>query len=238
MLPALRCVGNLIGGSDTQTQAAIDAGALGSLTPLLNHAKRNVRKEAVWAVSNVAAGTPTQIATLLATPHLMQAVVAQLRTGEWHVRREAAWVVANVATTGNLAQVSALMALDVSGPLVDTLSSGDTRMILVLLDALGSLLDKGVRGGVRFADALEEAGLPGVLEGLQDHDSTDVYSKAVHLLETYYDAEVEGDTAGVFDAGAAAEAVVALGGENSLVGGKVVAPMVEAGGGGFSFEFV
>ena len=40
--PALRIVGNFISGSDTQTSAAIAAGALPALVPLLAHPRRTL----------------------------------------------------------------------------------------------------------------------------------------------------------------------------------------------------
>ena len=63
--PALRSIGNIVSGSDVQTQAAIDAGVLAALPLLMKHPKASVQKEAAWAVSNIAAGPCQQIQQLI-----------------------------------------------------------------------------------------------------------------------------------------------------------------------------
>lgn len=56
--PALRCVGNIVTGTDVFTQACIDLGVLPQLLRLLNLRDSNqlIKKETCWAVSNVTAG--------------------------------------------------------------------------------------------------------------------------------------------------------------------------------------
>ena len=41
------------------------AGVLPALLPLLRHPKKRIRKDVCWALSNIAAGTPVQVAALL-----------------------------------------------------------------------------------------------------------------------------------------------------------------------------
>jgi importin subunit alpha-2 len=62
--PALRCIGNIVTGSDDQTQSVIDANALPIFHNLLAHHKIGVQKEAAWTLSNITAGTQTQIQVL------------------------------------------------------------------------------------------------------------------------------------------------------------------------------
>lgn len=72
--PALRSIGNIVSGSDLQTQMAIDAGVLSALPKLMRHPKPSVQKEAAWAVSNIAAGPRQQIQQLITCgllPHLV-----------------------------------------------------------------------------------------------------------------------------------------------------------------------
>lgn len=101
VVPALRVTGNIISGTERHTQAALDAGALRFITPLLTHTKRTVRREACWTVSNVAAGTKLQISSMLSTPGLTTAVLHQLRQGDWNVKKE---VCAGVQPTVGWAQ--------------------------------------------------------------------------------------------------------------------------------------
>ena len=65
MVPSLRTLGNIVSGDDNQTQHVLDANVLPVLLPLLVHTKKNIRKEACWMLSNVAAGNIMQINQLV-----------------------------------------------------------------------------------------------------------------------------------------------------------------------------
>jgi len=58
---ALRAVGNIVTGDDSQTQAILNCQALSCLLPLLNSTKESIRKEACWTISNITAGNRQQI---------------------------------------------------------------------------------------------------------------------------------------------------------------------------------
>lgn len=59
--PALRAIGNIVTGTDEQTQVVIDAGALAIFPSLLTNSKTNIQKEATWTMSNITAGRQDQI---------------------------------------------------------------------------------------------------------------------------------------------------------------------------------
>ena len=59
--PALRTVGNICAQEAEQTQAVLDCGALPRLGALLHSPKKEMRKEACWAVSNITAGPTAQV---------------------------------------------------------------------------------------------------------------------------------------------------------------------------------
>lgn len=59
--PALRAIGNIVTGDDSQTQCILDHGALSAFHNLLKHHKINIQKEAAWTISNITAGNTQQI---------------------------------------------------------------------------------------------------------------------------------------------------------------------------------
>ena len=68
----------------------------------------------------------------------------------------------------------------------------------LMLDAMTNMMaagkELGASKGVNvFAVAMDEAEGIDALEKLQEHENEEVYSKAVHLLETYFGAEEEED---------------------------------------------
>ena len=61
VVPSLRALGNIVTGSDEQTQFALDRGFLKLVPQLLESRQANIVKETCWAVSNIAAGTRKQV---------------------------------------------------------------------------------------------------------------------------------------------------------------------------------
>lgn len=61
LLPALRAVGNIATGSEMQTDQLLKANVLFYFLPLLSHKKTIIRRECVWAMSNIAAGSLNQV---------------------------------------------------------------------------------------------------------------------------------------------------------------------------------
>lgn len=58
---ALRAVGNIVTGTDDQTQHVLNCAALQHFPTLLTHHKEKINKEAVWFLSNITAGSREQV---------------------------------------------------------------------------------------------------------------------------------------------------------------------------------
>jgi len=56
LIPSLRTLGNIVTGSDKQTNEVLKLNALERFYTLLNHDKRAVRRECCWTLSNITAG--------------------------------------------------------------------------------------------------------------------------------------------------------------------------------------
>ena len=59
--PALRAVGNLLAGPDDLTQVCIEHGVISFLEKLIMSSNNAIVKEALWCMSNIAAGNTDQI---------------------------------------------------------------------------------------------------------------------------------------------------------------------------------
>lgn len=59
--PALRAIGNVATGNDLQTERLFQYDIVGHLVKLIDHPKKNTRKEVLWIFSNLTAGTQKQI---------------------------------------------------------------------------------------------------------------------------------------------------------------------------------
>jgi importin subunit alpha-2 len=89
----------------------LDAGVLKAVPKLLVHAKKGVRKEACWLLSNVAAGSSAQIETLVKNESLLKQVAEMAVTSDWEVRKECAWTVSNILTMGKTDQAVAMTGM-------------------------------------------------------------------------------------------------------------------------------
>ncbi|CAI0467121.1 unnamed protein product [Linum tenue] len=172
LVPALRTVGNIVTGDDSQTQvmkfingllllssnfAVIEAGLIGPLVNLLANAEFDIKKEAAWALSNATSG-------------------------------------------GTHDQIKFLVSQGCIKPLCDLLVCPDPRIVTVCLEGLENILKIGESeknlGKTEvnlFAQAIDDAEGLEKIENLQSHDNNEIYEKAVKILETYW-TEEEDDT--------------------------------------------
>ena len=187
--PALRTVGNIVSGSDEQTQAIIDAGLMAHMQRLLNHPKRMARKEACWVLSNIAAGTHQQIGTVIKTKGCIQDLCQMAISSEWEVRKEAIWVVSNICTGGTNNNIMSVIEAGAIEAVCSVLDVNDTKMLLVALDAVDNILKLGMKLNKDYASFVDECDGLTMIEALQEHESDEVYQKAVSIIETYFGSE-------------------------------------------------
>eukprot|EP00253_Pinus_taeda_P023799 PITA_23799 len=193
IVPALRTVGNIVTGDDVQTQAAIDNGALPRILHLLTiqPTKKTITKEACWTISNITAGTRSQVQAVI-NAKIFPPLIFLLANAEFDIKKEAAWAVSNATAGGDDEQINYLASQGCIQPLCDLLTCPDARIITVCLEGLENILrvgeaDKnlGVTEVNAYATLIEEAGGLDKIEDLQSHENGEVYEKAVRILENY-----------------------------------------------------
>jgi hypothetical protein len=140
---ALHAVGNIVAGSQSQAQAALDGGALPLLTKLLSSRDAEVQRLAAWAISNVTAGSSDQIEAMIdlaAVPPLL----ALLRSPSRAVRKEAAFALVNVTTSPWPQHTQRLVEQGVIAPLCELLSPTEPAdIVTVTLEGLQNIMKVG-----------------------------------------------------------------------------------------------
>jgi hypothetical protein len=193
--PALRTIGNLVTGDDLQTQIVINVSILPCLLSLLSSPKKGIRKEACWTISNITAGNRSQIQAVIEA-NLIPPLLNLLQNAEFDIRKEAAWAISNATSGGSPDQLRYLIHQGAVRPLCDLLDLSDARIILVALEGLDNLLRVGEKdaqttGVNQVAEQIEEChGLDKII-ALQRHRNTEIYEKALKILETYFETEEE-----------------------------------------------
>ena len=190
--PTLRALGNIVTGSDSQTQAVLDSGAIPAFCSVLNHAKKIVRKETCWALSNVAAGTKAQVEALISVPGMMGEVVRIMGEGAYEVAKEACWILTNICTGGDKSHVLHVVENKGVEAICLKLKEMDVKVTESLLDALEAILSKaGEEATDRLTTLIDECGGIDVLEELQQHESPAVYNKAITMIENWFGGDDE-----------------------------------------------
>ena len=192
--PALRTVGNIVTGDDLQTQIILNCNALPCLQSMLNSHKKGIRKEACWTISNITAGNKDQIQQAIEN-NLVPPLIQMLANAEFDIRKEAAWGISNATSGGTPEQIKYLVVQGCIPPLCALLEVQDAKIVTVALEGLENILKVGdaeakAQGLAQnvYATCIDEAGGLDKIEQLREHESEDVYEKAVKILETYFGA--------------------------------------------------
>lgn len=110
-LPLLRVLGNMCSGADQHTQMVLDSGMMDVVADVITEgSQNNLLKEALFILSNIAAGTVSQIQVILDFPQLLGKTVKALIKGDTSlIKHEAGWVALNILQGGNTDQKATLL---------------------------------------------------------------------------------------------------------------------------------
>eukprot|EP00914_Ancora_sagittata_P025345 GHVO01050388.1.p1 GENE.GHVO01050388.1~~GHVO01050388.1.p1 ORF type:complete len:503 (+),score=66.38 GHVO01050388.1:91-1599(+) len=199
LTPALRAVGNIVTGSDLQTDKILACEALPLLNNLLSSNRRGICREACWAISNITAGNKTQIQQVI-TNHMIPQLIALLKNSEIEIRREAAWAISNAASGGSHQQVDYLVECGCIKPLCDLLDLPDMKIVSVTLEALLVILKVGQKKMYEeelednpYVDLIEKANGSYKMKSLQDTPKNQrPYQQVIDILNQFFPGCIPG----------------------------------------------
>ncbi|VDK56891.1 unnamed protein product [Anisakis simplex] len=188
--PAIRVFGNFATGNDCLTQMVIDAGILSLIKDVVHNAKsQSIQKECCWMMSNILAGTQSQIQSLL-NARLLPVIFTALRDGDFRSKFEASWAVSNLAHGGSAAQIMELCSEEYVTVLCNLLKLPNADFVCNLLDTLLAML-RNVQN--LYPDKLKQIedwieGCEGLdkLEELQGNENARIYETSYRIIEEFF----------------------------------------------------
>ena len=137
--------------------------------------------------------------------NVLPLLVRMMAQETFDIKKEAAWAISNATSSGENTQVAYLVQVGCIPPLCALLDCGDSRIFMVVLEALENILKVGnaqvemCGSGIDqnpFCDLIEECGGVDALENLQVLDKTEIVDKAIQLIRVYFGEAEEENTLG------------------------------------------
>lgn len=174
----------------------------------MQHQRSTIRKETCWAVSNITAGTPSQIRAVLETG-IFPILIDHLKYSDMRVKKEACWAVCNAITVikshheilkySVITYCRYMVQNEAVEAICDILVCPDHRTILIALEGLETILKSGMDEAIAtsageinpYAQLVEECGGLDRLIELQTHANEKVFEKARQLIEKFFNGVEE-----------------------------------------------
>ncbi|KAH9259184.1 hypothetical protein BASA81_002804 [Batrachochytrium salamandrivorans] len=194
--PALRAVGNVVTGDDSQTEHVISLGVLPKLRSLLVDQRHTIRGEACWTISNITAGNHTQIQKVL-NADIVPRLIDCAKDTESYVAKEAVWAITNATSGGTTEQIMTLGRLGCIPGLIGALENAEelnNRVVVVALEGISNFLAAGDMRDVNnneFVQVLTDCGGEALLKNdLRHHVNDDVRMKATEIVVRFFETPV------------------------------------------------
>jgi hypothetical protein len=182
----------LLSGSDFETQAVINAGGIPALKELLHNRKREIRREACWALSNIAAGNTMQIQALL-NENLFSIVRPFMQSEQSDFAKDAIYFIVNIFNSGSSEHIKQNSSIGILQELCHLLDKpivgvsmgldivNSIQCILLQQQALNNLpafFEQGIRDVVLAIS-------PIIARGHNRLDMFPIYQALSHIFNTY-----------------------------------------------------
>ena len=190
-------IGGITSSEDSYADMLMKIGFLHELTSALTVNNDSVLREICWIFSNIAVGTDSQIVALLNEPNLIDKLFELAYSENEAISLEALWTLCNLTKTKSMENIKFLCLKGLVELLHKniTIEMSSKRLLLVLeaVIQLITIYDYNTPEDEQnsFITTMIDTGLAERIEHLQHHPAEIVYSKALDILEKYFDLETD-----------------------------------------------
>jgi importin subunit alpha-1 len=189
-IPVIRIFGNLLASTPDLVDSLINAGCINFLEKFIFNKHSQIKRESLWAISNIAAGTKGQVLTLVKSG-LLTKIYLLVRDPDLDVVQECAWIIGNCIGNGDLEVCLKLLETKVIDCILEALSNNKTPFVIkLLLTALEKLFEHGSNIQFRkdynpFINLFTNRGGVDVVSSLQFSKNEDVSDLACRLVDNF-----------------------------------------------------
>lgn len=197
LIPCLRTLGNIVTGTEIQTNLVLqEPNFLPKLFKLFEHKKKTVRRETCWVISNITAGNHNQIGCILANENYFKTLVFIASNDIPEIQKEASWALSNATKNSNPQQIDLMIQFGLLECFVGLMSNKDPKTVEVVLEGVHNILNWGAIYAHDnslpenpFLVELDNKGGVAKIEELQTHPNNQVYLKALRILENHFELD-------------------------------------------------
>ncbi|KAK3443929.1 hypothetical protein EUGRSUZ_B03970 [Eucalyptus grandis] len=184
-VPTLKTVGNIVAGTEAQTQFVIDNQGLPPLCQILTgNWDKSIKEEACWVIANITAGNINQIQAVIEA-NIIPPLVSLLQHDEFKIKKEAAWAISYAVSGGSHEQIQYLVSQGCIKPLCDLLTCSNPQIITLCLDSVESILESG-EGNKEYLRMINGCKGFNKITDLQTHMNSEVNKQASEILKKYW----------------------------------------------------
>lgn len=208
---ALKVVGLIAAGTESQAQILLDLNILPILTEILltpkkeatksravsedNFVRQDMKRHVCWILSNITVGTSTQVEAVKKSGLFPLVCRLMDSSADFRTRKEALFCIKNATFCGSIDQVRYLAdEVGVIDPICRCLDYNDVRMTMTALTAIENILQcghwiakkKGRNHLNPYAVRVENSFGLEKIEMLQIRDNEDIVDKALGIISTFF----------------------------------------------------
>eukprot|EP01084_Bolivina_argentea_P128430 227020_1 len=189
---ALRTIGNIVTGSDDQTQQVINFGVLKKLHHLMTYDTPEIKREACWTISNITAGSSQHVQHVI-DANLIPPLIYIFNTEKFEVSKEALWAIRNATGCATNVQIEWIVNQGVIKPLCRFFNPNirkSNKCLLVAFKTIENILNHDDTTNNIYAQCVKQANGVDYLQQILKHEATpdEIYDKALYMIENYFDA--------------------------------------------------
>ena len=170
----------------------IKLGVISKVEILLNDKNKQIVREATWVISNITAGTKTQIEYVLKNGNIVNKLLSLTKDNDFSIKMEAINALSFACSGSDFALCIVLINLNIFENFIELLGiNNEPKFILTILEGIENIFQQGeimkqINQFNPFVKKFDDLGGVNQLNRLQKFKNEVIYTTTVRILEMYF----------------------------------------------------